>query len=412
MFKIRLITFNQKIVKGFAFLGPLGNLLTPQLIAPSFRTYYFLLLTMPFFFFSLKYNQIKHFLFFSFFFLYSLLSLFFISTSFTATEEVPIFRLSLLLSHFIFVLGATNCIKNIDFLLQLVRIYLYSNFISLIIGYLFFFGYYLNLWSFQLIEKFSILAQIGYGFLRFSPGSYPNEYGVTMSFTLSIITLVLLDRDLRQKFKSWKLYLVYVLGLGALILTTTRAAYLSYAFCLFYISLRTGQVFKTFFKTIAIFGVFVAIFFLFQMNILNILALAFNLKKWEDGSLGERFSFWSVAKENWMKNPWWGDGFSTYTHLHNVYFQFLCELGIVGVCLFLSGIVLTIVEKRYFLFKKGISIDLDDKLIQEMIRLGFLHILWFAMSNHNLNHHLTWFVFLLYFSYQKLQQTRTVALVS
>ena len=41
--------FKEGFVKAFVFLGPLGNLLTPQFMANSFRTYYLILLGFPLF---------------------------------------------------------------------------------------------------------------------------------------------------------------------------------------------------------------------------------------------------------------------------------------------------------------------------------------------------------------------------
>lgn len=174
----------------FIFLGPLGNLLTPGGLPPAFRTYYFVLLGFPLFFNRIDQKQHKLFFLLLPFFLYCFVS------SMLVDEEAfyATYRFFLLFFQFLFVLGAAAYINSQK---EALTIYLKSFFISLIVGYTFLFGFYMKLISFETIERFSVLGQFGYGMLRFSIGSYPNEYGIVASFVSAVLLL-----SLSQKWKA------------------------------------------------------------------------------------------------------------------------------------------------------------------------------------------------------------------
>lgn len=405
MLKIYLRSFHQILFKSFVFLGPLGNLLTPQLIAPSFRSYYLLLPLFPLFYFQCKQSQVKIILSFSIFLMYCLFSIFFIDASFLSYEEIPIFRAAFLVIIFLFILGSINYIKDLSDLILLIKLYLFSFFISLWIGYIFYIGYYLKIFSFQQLEFFSVLTQIGYGLLRFSPGSYPNEYGTMISFCLCILSLIFLKKRIVElPFFNWWGKLFYFFSLFALFLTTTRAAFISYLVSLIYLNWRNKNLISFLFKGIVCFVSLFYIFLFFNINMLKILDAAISLKNFESGSLAERFWCWAKAKEQLPDHLWMGSGFSTYTYLHNLYFQLLCELGIIGCFTLCLGFFLLLLEKGYWVFKRKQVLDPQRDFISEVVKIGLFHVVWFGMSNHNLNHHLTWFVFLLYFALRKINR--------
>lgn len=378
-------------VLAFVALGPLGNLLTPHFLPAAFRFYYFLLLTFPLFFTYFRERQLKLMIYFTPILLYCLPSALIVEINQLSDEPFPLFRFFLLLFHFLFIVGASSTIDSIQEKYTLITLYLKSFFITLGIGYFLYIGYYLDLISFALIERFSVIGQFAYTLLRFSPGSYANEYGTVASFVLSILTLLLLKPSVEVKLTKKSLIFFFVLTFIALILTTTRSAYLSYFCCFLYICWKT----RRFLLPFSLFLISAACFLFFlksyNIDLISFLTLAFNLANYQIGSLGERLSHWAVAFQNFQDQILLGLGFASVTDIHNVYLQLLFELGLLGVLILLATVLFRVFTGPLRFFKAT-----DESLFSIIKVLGLFHILWFALSNHNLNHHLTWFTLFLF----------------
>ncbi len=401
MFDFSLDQLKRGLLKSFIILGPLGNLLTPQLITHSFRTYYFCLLAFPLFYIPFHKSRLKLALFSIPFFLYCFISA--LVVQFDGGEEFPIFRAFLLLFQFLFVLGASSCLHSYDEILRLVALYVKSFFFSLMIGYVFYLGFYLDVIPLSSIEHFSVLTQFGYGFLRFSPGSYPNEYGMVSSLVLSILTWMLLEyknQRIKDFFSKMFLILFYILTFIALFLTTTRTAYLSYFFVLSYMAWKKQRLVRVFLMASTCFLIVVVMMRGAGINMLEVLASGFKVDILTSGSLAERFDLWSRAYEAFFKNPLFGEGFSVHTNIHNLYLQLIFELGIAGVGVLLGVCFLFLFEKGYIRFfgRKENKESFETQFLKTVITAGVIQVLWFAGSNHNLNHHLTWLVVFLWFS--------------
>lgn len=393
------------ILKLFIILGPLGNLLTPQLVSHSFRTYYLILVFFPIFYIPLIYRQLKFVIYSIPLFLYCFFSAWMVREN--MAEEMPLFRFSLLLFQFLFVLGASYLVQDEEEMVCLVILYIKAFFISLVIGYIGYLGFYLKILPLQVLDFFSVLTQIGYGFLRFAPGSYPNEYGIVCSFVLSILTWRLLDdSSLRSFFKATRKFLIslYLLVAGALLLTTTRAAYLSYVFALIYLAWKKGRLRHIFFLIFTLFLGISVLLAICSINIFHIFAVGFDLANLESGSLGNRFSIWREGFEIFTEEPFLGTGFSSQTYLHNFYLQMIFELGIAGLMILLGTGIVYFLEQKYLVFYRSIQ----NKLLHTFVVLGIIHVIWFAASNHNLNHHLTWFVVFLGLSLANLRRKKAV----
>ena len=409
MLNFSLDQLKRGLLKSFIILGPLGNLLTPQLITHSFRTYYFCLLAFPLFYIPFHKSRLKLALFSIPFFLYCFISA--MAVQFDGGEELPIFRAFLLLFQFLFVLGASSCLHDHDEILRLVVLYVKSFFFSLMIGYVFYLGFHLDVIPLSLIEHFSVLTQFGYGFLRFSPGSYPNEYGMVSSFVLSILTWMLLEyktQRIKDFFSKWVLILFYGLTFVALFLTTTRTAYLSYLFVLSYMAWKKRRLARVFIVASSCFLVVAAMMGRAGINMFEVLATGFKLDILSSGSLGDRFGLWTRAYETFFKNPLFGEGFSVHTNIHNLYLQLLFELGIAGVGVLVGVGLLFLFEKGYIhFFRRKIILDpFEVGFLKMIVVAGVIQVLWFAGSNHNLNHHLTWLVVFLWFSLSFLKARR------
>jgi O-antigen ligase len=372
------------LINLFIFLGPLGNLLTPGVFPSAFRTYYFVLLGFPFLFNRLDKKQQKLLFLLLPFFLYCLLS----SVWGGNLNALP--RFFLLFFQFLFVLGAASYLNNQK---EALAFYLKSFFISVIVGYVFFLGFYLRLLSFATIERFSVLGQFGYGLLRFSIGSYPNEYGIVASFICAVLLLWLSQKDVHLQM-SRKIGVVF-LGLTsiALLLTTTRSAYVACFLSIIYVAwIKKRVLLWAVFLSVGMLG-FLKIF---NVNILKFIIFGFDFIQVTEGSMGSRVILWQEAWEEFFSQALWGQGFAAFTDAHNVYLQLMAELGLIGAVLLLVALSLSFFKRRtlFPLIKK--KQDAEELFLKRVRLLGIMHVLWFALTNHNLNHHLTWFVILLY----------------
>lgn len=388
-----ILRFNLKktLIASFVALGPLGNILTPHFLPTSFRAYYVLLPLFPLFFlFATKERIVKIGILFLPLFLYCALSAFFVETLGSANEPHTVFRFFLLLCQFFFILGAAASLRNKTEPIQLIQTYLNFYYLSLSIGYTFFIGYYLKIFPLWLLDRFSVLTQFGFGILRFSPGSYPNEYGIVSSFVLSILTLLYLEKNppLSKKRISFFFFATFI----AFLLTTTRAAYLSYFICLIYLTWKSGKFLKYFsYFTLSILTLFTLLLFI-NLNMFRILSAGFT-QKLTEGSLGERYFLWQEIMEKGEEGWLFGVGFGSLTNAHNVYLQLLFELGCIGTILLLGTLAFSFLES-FFKFRRSPT-DETSIFFSKIRMVGLINVLSFAASNHNLNHHLTWFVFFL-----------------
>ncbi|MCC6127697.1 MAG: hypothetical protein IT584_00645 [Chlamydiae bacterium] len=220
----------RRLLSLFIYLGPWGTLLTPSFLPRAFRLYYLLLPFFFLFFSRTKESILRIAAIFFPFLMYCFFSALLVEIAGFKRDEDQLFRLCLFVCHFLFALGAASWIESYERLSFLIFGYLQSFFAVLSVGYALFIGYYAGFFSENILERFSILTQFGYGILRISPGSYPNEFGVVCSFVLSVFLLALLiDRmdgpflpALLSRLRGVYLFLTFC----ALILTTTRAAYL------------------------------------------------------------------------------------------------------------------------------------------------------------------------------------------
>lgn len=391
------------LIKCFAFFGPLGRLIPISDSLYSLRFFYILLPvgTLIFLFYK-KGNQnlIKRIGFLLPAFFYVLLSSFVVVSLdgyYDINNENPIIRFFLFLLFFMFTVFAANIVSKYTEKgkIKLIYLYIIGYLISLLIGYVMFIGYYLGAFSVDTLERFHVLLQFGYGIMRFSPGSYPNEYGIVTSFVLSIFTFLLLNIKERKLIgiNNHNLLLMYGLILLALLLTTTRAAYIAYFITVIYLIFRKGQSYviaKRFLIMTVIVG---SILFALQNYVYDILDVftrgAYALSD-EQASAYQRIHAWKNAMDDFTSgNIFWGLGFGMANYIHNVYFQLFFELGLLGFLFLFVGFVL-------FCYSENKNLKKTSELLRVVKNIGIWHVSWFAISNHNLNHHLTWFVFLLY----------------
>ena len=386
----------------FAFLGPLGTLLTPSFLPYQFRTFYMLLFFFPFFLRRLYHKELKTFLFFLPFFFYLLISAYF--AEFKEDFSTPLQRAFLFILEFFFVFGSAFYLRSSIPSLQknrLIKLYLYGFFLSLIVGYFFFIGFYLQFISLATIQKFSIGTQFGYGLLRFSPGSYPNEYGTVASFVCSILALLIAEKKLKIQeihFKTSFLIFFFLLTFIALLLTTTRSAYLTFIMSMIYLFCISSKFRNLTFKIACFFILIISFIFYYFPPLINALMGSFKSLFYQSGSVQVRLSHWEEGLKSFDLKPWLGSGYGTLFYMHNVYLQLLFELGVFGfitlIFFLLSFLLQHFHPLKSIFFKHHMSPT--NLFSNRVISLGLIHLFFFAGSNHNLNHHLTWMVFLLF----------------
>jgi O-antigen ligase len=390
------VNFKRALTLCFAALGPLGNIFTPHYFPDSFRTYYFLLPCFPLYFLLARERIAKIGIFFLPFLIYAFFSSHLVEKFGIFNEPHTLFRFYLLVCQFFFVIGSASALRKKEEIFKILKVYLMFYFISLTIGYVFFIGYYLNLIPLSIVSRFSVITQFGFGLLRFSPGSYPNEYGIVSSFVLSLLAVIVLEkRQSEFNYSKKRIAFLFLSTFLAFLLTTTRAAYLSFLISLIYLAWKSGY----FLKTLGAVSLFIFVFFsllLFcNINMFQILSTGFT-QRIDQGSLGDRYFMWMEAIERVQDQTFWGAGFASLTNIHNVYLQLLFELGFIGTVLLLGSLFISFIE-AFFKHKRPHP-DETSSFLAKVQMVGLINVLSFAASNHNLNHHLTWFVCFLCFA--------------
>ena len=394
------LNLKKALTFSFAALGPLGNILTPHYFPDSFRAYYFLLPLFPIYFLLVRERIAKIGILFLPFLIYSFFSSHIVDKFGTFNEPHTLFRFYLLVCQFFFIIGAASSLKKKEEILSLLKTYLTFYFISLTIGYIFFFGYYLKLVPLSILSRFSVLTQFGFGLLRFSPGSYPNEYGIVSSFVLSVLAIIFLEKR-QSEFppsKKWFIFL-FLSTFLAFLLTTTRAAYLSFLVSTIYIAWKSGYFLKILASAALFITAVFSLLLLCKVNMFHILSHGFT-QRIDQGSLGDRYFMWMETIERVKDQTFWGAGFASLTNIHNVYLQLLFELGFVGTVILLGSLFISFIE-AFFRHKRPIP-DQTSTFLAKTQMVGLINVLSFAASNHNLNHHLTWFVCFLCFAALRL----------
>ena len=389
----------------FAFLGPLGNIFCPSFFPYQFRLFYLILPSFVFFYTKIYYKELKTLLIFSPFLLYALASSYFcINRPALHYETSMLSRVSLFICEALFMFGGAFYLRNRSPAQEknrLIRLYLQGFFVSLFVGYILYIGYYLRVIPLHIVDRFTIITQFGWGILRFSPGSYANEYGIVSSFVTSILLLFIAEKknfDVQIGFSQKTLYFLLFLTFFSLLLTTTRAAYISFLLSIVYIFFIS----KTFRLILTAATAAVTLFFIIFKDklsfVITIFLSAFTLQGYLGNSITMRLKHWSEGFEAFNDFPLLGRGFGALFYIHNVYLEMFSELGILG-CLTLAAFGMTYLLEhnntiKKIFFKRWAS--QKELFSNRVIVLGLIHVFWFAATNHNINHHLTWMVFLLF----------------
>jgi O-antigen ligase len=352
-FAFPMSSLRQKILIAFFLIGPLGRLLPVPGTPSSFRLFYVLMfVSIPW----LLWPRVSRRAGVSLglqvpFFLYLLWSavLTYAPQASEAEGGNPVVRAAVLFVEVVFTcLIAAHCQRiSIQSRARLALLPLGSYILTLSIGYLFFVGYYAGLFSVETLEPFYVLLQFGYGLLRFSPGSYPNEYGILSSFFASIMLFLLLRwnetigrilKDAVLRYCRVALIVFFPLTIGALFLASTRAAYISFMVSVLAIgiSLRSGASRLKYLCSLTFLTVLALALVQRYFDIVGFFQTAYLAFFDKDASASERFVAWGLALKEFIRAPLLGSGYGTTEFIHNVYLQIFFALGFVGTLLFLG----------------------------------------------------------------------------
>lgn len=244
---------------------------------------------------------------------------------------------------------------------------------------------------------FVSLEQTGYGYLRLSPGTYPNEFGVLCSF-FAVYAFISYGYERRL----WVVPIAFCFVLG-IFLTSTRTAYITFfvgALTLFVLHPSFWFKARLFFMGLIGAGVVVGGLKLIGFNVIQVIVSGFQAAlNTNEGSVATRQQTWTAAIENFNYVPGLGVGFESpdASFLHNLPLQLLYGLGIWGlaVMLVLFGIFFASLERR----AGGRVADQSARDMAQfrMIRLVLAeHVVLFGLTNHNQAHFLTWLLFALF----------------
>ncbi len=380
----------QRLVQGFIFFSPLGNLLVPPFFPRAFRFAYFFLFFFPLFFFRIFRKELRYLTLIFPFLGYCLFSAYFAEKGAPPDQAYPLARAFLLTAQFFFAFGAAIALRGQQSSLLIVcclRRYLIAFFLSACLCCFGYCAFYLNLLPLEALARYAIETQFAYGLLRFSPGTYPNEYGVMTSFVLS--TLILLTLLKQRMFSPLFWYGLFSLTFLLFLLMTTRAAYLSFMLVLIYL------VFS--FRSLRL-VLLLALAALPSFKLLSLIVSAVQSIHLSKGSSGIRIQAWLEGLEAFTRSFVLGTGWGSHIHMHNIYLELLVELGIIGLFLLLFPLL--------FLYTKRVGqrcaysprfTRQSKSLADHLIAIGCIHVLSFALTNHNLHHHLTWITLMFFF---------------
>ncbi|KAA6343178.1 hypothetical protein EZS27_009117 [termite gut metagenome] len=244
----------------------------------------------------------------------------------------------------------------------------------------------------------NVQSQYAYGFLRFSPGAYPNEFGVMSAYfcVLSIYFIITRCVFFNKKY----LYFLFLLSFVGMFLATTRAAYISFIISIVYIFLSFKLKMKMKFITFILLIIMVLIVFIpndILQFVLTILNTGYNSAIDSTGSISERYEAWDYGWNFFKLHPFLGVGFESpkISMIHNTYLQFLFGFGFVGIFFLLSifFVICFCFRYQYKNIYKGYN-----QHYRHLAIIGLINVSLFALSNHNQNQFLTWFTVFLFLS--------------
>lgn len=280
---------------------------------------------------------------------------------------------------------------------KLLKFGLFSVSITLVFGYFQQIGFYFGFYNPHLYAGIhSTFVDVYGAFLRFSPGTFANEYGkILQTCGLLLVGLLFLDRSILKGFRRKVYTFLLIVIVFTLIINLTRASWLVFAAGTLFILFIARVKLRTIISIAIVFGIILYILsFLSQLisevNALSAVGERFSeLSDVRSFSAGQRLTYWSIAWEAFLKHPFIGNGWGGYIATHNVPLQLLAETGFLGLLTY-YGLMGWISWLMYQGWKVA-----EDKFLKEVqfsILIAFIGCHIFDMTNHGIFHFVLWYL--------------------
>jgi putative inorganic carbon (HCO3(-)) transporter len=249
------------------------------------------------------------------------------------------------------------------------------------------------------------------------PMGHPNDLGTLLVTVLPVVlTLSIICRKgipilplckPTCRSVSWAIAVLFLLLVGALVLTASRGAWVAFAVS----AIALGACLKSRKSMIAIFLISVVLLGIFSVHFLNTRTDLNNAPKKEGGcnalalffNPSDRGLFWNAAAGIIKEHPWFGCGYSAYGHTlhdlhvgheeypHNSFLQITAELGFIGLilygwfftalCLQIKNVLRAIsFERDLFLLGCGITAGILAWMVHSLVDTAWaslqLSVLW------------------------------------
>ncbi|MDF3932267.1 O-antigen ligase family protein [Pseudomonas citronellolis] len=262
------------------------------------------------------------------------------------------------------------------------------------LGMILYLGYINGKLPATLYNRFITLDQVAYGYSRFSPGTYPNEFGILCSF-YALYSLILLQRKRRLVYVA--LATTFAAGI---FLTSTRAAYLTLIGGYLYLILRPPTR-RARLQLLAFAGLSVpaviALLSYISFDIFAVVMTGYESAANGTGSSSVRLHGWNSAFRDLMENLLWGVGIESpkaYS-LHNLPLQIFYGLGLLGSTLLAAGALLFAYHNQKSTWNLCHCEPLAYSCLSATRAVLAIHVVIFGLTNHNQAHFFTWMLFAL-----------------
>jgi hypothetical protein len=261
------------------------------------------------------------------------------------------------------------------------------------LGSVLYFGVVFGAVPSSVYAHFVTVEQTSFGYLRLSPGTYPNEFGVLCSF-YAIFALMRYG----ETSKKYNVLFAFLFAAGIL-LTSTRAAYVTFAVgYLTILFMYPAWRVRVKYLIVPALGIPVILYglSLISFNVISVIQIGYQAAVSGQGSVSQRTEGWQTALLYFYNHFWFGSGFesSEARFLHNLPLQLIAGLGAIGlliviVLFFIFGFIQK--NNSYFIIY---SKNNYNKRYLALVRVLLLeHVFLFGLTNHNQAHFLTWLLF-------------------
>ena len=258
-------------------------------------------------------------------------------TGLTGTTESVLLRVVSFVLLLLYCSSVYSCLRQRPLNTYVfARYFIYGTLASSFVGSIFFTQVWQGNFSVEDLAPISVDSHIVGNFYRFNPGANVNEFSMILAFAM-----ILLAFSRFSYFKTRLFLLIFVLCEFA---TLTRGSWIALI-----VAYLVGQLFNRKSSTMLVRGSALAVFLMVMLAFLysfspEMQQIIESRTALELGASGEeRIEKFSYVFDRVVDSPFrllFGYGWATNLYVHSVYLQVLYEIGLVGLIVFLSSIML------------------------------------------------------------------------